>query len=46
MCCLITFLKVFKWLVHDFECFSDVKGVAQDGFMHSSEYLSAPIRDH
>ena len=43
MCCLISALEVFKWLAQDFECFSDVKGVAQDGFLHSSEYLSAHI---
>ena len=46
MCCLISVLKVFKWLAHDFECFRNVKGVAQDGFLHSSEYLSAPIWAH
>ena len=28
VCCLISAPKVSKWLAHDLECFSDVKGVA------------------
>ena len=39
VCCLISAPKVSRWLAHDFECFSDVKGVAHDGFLHSSESL-------
>ena len=33
---LISAPWVSKWLAHNFECFSDVKGVTQDGFLDSS----------
>ena len=44
VCCLISTPKVSRWLAHDFECLSDVKGVVQDSFLHSSECLSVPIQ--
>ena len=49
VCCLISVSKVSKWLAHDFFNvlgISDVKGVAQDGFLHPSEYLSVPFLAH